>query len=280
MGHPVDDLAVGVQAEEALVLAHQPVPVVAALGVRVGDAHQRPVDGDLVRPRGSVRSARPRVWTTAGRGGRDAVTSARPVIRRASQPSPSSARVPTRTLRCPSSKYAVTRPTQSRLSHGPRRLLSVVDPASGSSRLSASVGSGSDVEGQERARRSARRRSVPVTSIGARTAGLRAGHQRVEHRVRRPDCWSITPVRSAGRVAPAPLVVAEHQHPQAVAEVAVLGPDDRHDRVGLGLGPGQHPVDGAAAAADPALGPLVAHRRQRPAYRLDDLLSSAGRRSR
>ena len=36
--------------EEPGVLAHQPVPVVAALGVGVGDTDQRPVDRDLLRP--------------------------------------------------------------------------------------------------------------------------------------------------------------------------------------------------------------------------------------
>ena len=220
---------------------------------------------------GSVRSARPLVWTTLVIVV-TAVTSARPVIRRASQPSPSRARVPTSTLQCPSWKYVVTSPTQSRLSHGPTRLLIVVDPASGSTRsLSASVAVREPLlEGEQRAGRTAT--VFPVTSIGAsgpvsapstRAPSIACGRARllVEH---------AGQVGGQGRTGA--LVVAEDQHPQPLAEVAVLGADDGHDRGGLGLGPGEHPVDRAAAAPDPALGPLVAHRRQRAAYGLDDLL--------
>ena len=72
MGDPVDDVAVGVDAVEPLVLAHQPGPVVVALGVRLRDAHDGPVGGDLVRPRrvGAQRPA-PRLddGRQGGRGG-------------------------------------------------------------------------------------------------------------------------------------------------------------------------------------------------------------------
>ncbi len=39
------------------------------------------------------------------------------------------------------------------------------------------------------------------------------------------------------------LVVAEHEHPHPLAEVEVLGVDDLHHGVSLGLAAGEHPVD-------------------------------------
>ena len=57
-------------------------------------------------------------------------------------------------------------------------------------------------------------------------------------------------------------MVAEHQHPQPAAEVRVLGRHDLAERDGLRLAACEHPVDGAAAAADASGGELVADRRE------------------
>jgi hypothetical protein len=68
------------------------------------------------------------------------------------------------------------------------------------------------------------------------------------------------------------LVVAQHQHPQPLAEVATLDRDDLCQRVGLRLAAGEHPVDRGAATPDPGPCPAVPDRRQRPADRVHHVL--------
>ena len=81
----------------------------------------------------------------------------------------------------------------------------------------------------------------------------------------------MTPGEVGGQRRAGALVVAEHQHPHPLGQVAVLGGDDLDDALRSSTRPRQHPVDRAAAAPDAPLGPLVADGRQRAPYRLDDL---------
>ncbi len=67
------------------------------------------------------------------------------------------------------------------------------------------------------------------------------------------------------------LVVAQHQHPDPLADRGVLGRDDLRGRAGLGVRPGQHAVDGGAPATYAATRPLVAHRRQRGLHHREHL---------
>ena len=95
---PDDHVALGVDAVEPVVLADEPVPVVAALRVVLADADDAPRQRDLLGPvrvgaqRPARGSARRRCSVVA------VVRSTRPVTARASQPSPSRPRVPTSTL--------------------------------------------------------------------------------------------------------------------------------------------------------------------------------------
>ena len=201
-----------------------------------------------------------------------AVTSASPVIRFASQPSPSRARVPTRTWQWPSWKYVVISPTHCRGSHGPRICWRVEPAPRGSTRSDAARSrSGSQ------ARNAVQRGRGPGDGLAGdehrvEPARLRGGDQGLEHRVRRAGLLVDDPGEVRGQGRSGALVVAEDQHPHPLGEVEVLVGADLDDGGGLRRRAGQHPVDRAAAAADAALGPLVADRRQRAAYRLHDLL--------
>ena len=255
------------------MLAHQPVPVVAALGVGVGDADQRPVHRDLLRPQ-RVGPQRPAPGLDDAGDRRD-----RRDVREAGDPPG----VPALAEQCPGADQhlAVAVLEVRRHQPDPVAALPRADQAaqSWSTRPAARPAASrparavrEPLPGTPAACPGRRPRSCPVTSIGASGPVSAPSTSAPSIACAEPDCWSSTPVRSAGRVAPARSWSQSTSIRRPVAEVAVLGADDRHDRGGLGLGPGEHPVDRAAAAPDPALGPLVAHRRQRAAYRLDDLL--------
>ena len=272
VGDAVDDLAVDVEPEEPGVLAHQPVPVVAALGVGVGDADQRPVDRDLLRPqrvgaqrataglddrgdrgdRGDVGEAGDPLGVPAlaeqGAGADEDLAVAVLEVRR-HQADPVAALPRTDEGCAASSSPRAARPGACR---------------PGSASGGSHCWNASSVPG-------APATVLPVTSIGASRPVSAPSTSAVEHGVGRAGLLVDDAGQVGGQGGAGPLVVAEHQHPHPVAEVEVLGAHDGHDGGGLGLAPGQHPVDRAAAAPDPALGPLVADRRQRAAYRLDDL---------
>ena len=203
-----------------------------------------------------------------------AVTSARPVIRLASQPSPSRARVPTRTLQWPSWKYVVTRPTQSRLSHGPDEAAaaSSTRPAARPAACRPASGRAATAWNASSVPRRRRRRSCRSPASGASRPVSAPATSASSIACAEPDCWSMTPVRSAGRVAPARSWSQSTSIRSRSARLRCSAPTIATTAAVLDSLPGQDPVDRAAAAADPALGPLVADRRQRPAYRLDDLL--------
>ena len=201
-----------------------------------------------------------------------AVTSASPVIRFASQPSPSRARVPTRIWQWPSWKYVVISPTHCRGSQGPR-ICWRVEPAPSGSTRSRPARSRSGSQSRNPCSVAAAPATVlPVTSIGLSPLVSGAATRASSIECAEPACWSMTPVRSAGRVAPARSWSQRTSIRIRSREVEVLVGADLDDGGGLRRRPGQHPVDRAAAAADAALGPLVADRRQRAAYRLHDLL--------
>ena len=181
---------------------------------------------------------------------------------RASQPSPSRPRVPTSTCAWPSSKNAVTHGTQSRLVHRPSRVPSTtssVAPRSGEYVATYSFSAVSVAVEPATVR--------PVTSRGWRSGCESSRCSRA--RRAEPACGEMHAVQVGRQGRGGPLVVAEHQHPQPVAEVGVLGLDDLAERDGLRLAAREHPVDGAAAATDAALGELVPDRRQHVADPLE-----------
>ena len=73
------------------------------------------------------------------------------------------------------------------------------------------------------------------------------------------DAFEVDRLRGGGS-----LEVAQHEHPEAVSEVGVLGQHDLLDGDGLRLAAGEHPVDRTASATDAAVGELVPHRGQHP----------------
>ncbi len=103
---PVDDRAVLVDGEVAAVLAGEALPVGSAGDVAVVDAHDAPHQRHLVGVRRVGAQARPRVCTTLV-GVVTVVRSTRVETQGASQPSPSSPRLPMRQRVPPSSNQRV-----------------------------------------------------------------------------------------------------------------------------------------------------------------------------
>ena len=268
----VDDLSLGVDAEVAGVLADQPVPVVAALGVLVGDADQRPVHRDLLRPqRVGAQRATAGLHDRGDRGDRGDVGEPGDPLRvpaLAEQRSGADEDLAVAVLEV---RRDQARPTAGAPTG--RRSAGAVEPApSGSTRSDAARSrSGSQARNAVQRGRGAGDR-LAGDEHRVEPAGLRGGDQRLEHRVGRAGLLVDDPGEVRGQRRSGALVVAEDQHPHPLGEVEVLVGADLDDGGGLRRRAGQHPVDRAATAADAALGPLVADRRQRAAYRLDDLL--------
>ena len=161
--------------------------------------------------------------------------------------------MPTRTWQWPASKNRVTHGTHSRLVQRP-----------GSTRQAGVRVDASPTAPPAPCRVSGDPATVrPVTSTGAGPAARPRG---AAARAGRAGLLRQHAVEVGGQRRGRLLVVAEHQRPQPLAERrGAPACDDLGQRRGLGLAAGQHPVDRAATAADPAPGELVADRRQRRA---------------
>ena len=239
VSHARDDVALGVDAVEPVVLAHEPVPVVAALGVVLADADHGPGQRHLLRP-GRVVAQRAAAGLHDGGAGRRG---------REVDEAGDRARVPALAEQATSADEhaavaVLEEPRHPRhpLAAGPAALEAAVDD------LEAGV---ADVLPQ-----ALQRLLVP----GDRRAG---DHQRVQvgglvlevlQRERgRPGLLVDDAVEVGGQRRGGALVVAEHEHAEPVAEVALLGQHDVGQRDRLGLAAREHPVDGTAASRMPRL---------------------------
>ena len=194
---PVDHVPALVEAVEAAVLAHQPVPVVAALGVRVGDAHDRPGQRDLLRP-GRVGAQRAPARLHDRGGGRH-----RGEVDQAGDPAgvPALPQQPAGADQDPGAAgleeagdHAHPVPARPRPDQGG-------DLVGRAARPAGRRGPGRRRRGARRACRGDPATVRPVTSSGSRPAVAGSASRAARTAWAEPDSWSSTPRRSTGRVA-------------------------------------------------------------------------------
>ena len=252
-----DHVALDVDAVEPLVLADEPVPVVAALGVVLADADHAPGQRDLLRPvrvRAQRAAAGLHDGGAGGRGGEVDQPGDRPrVPALAEQPARADQDLAVPLLEEPRHpRHPVAAGPGALL--GPRGEVRVVRRDVLLQRLQRLGRPGDGPAGDEQ-----RVQVGHASARGARSAS------RAE-----PASCDSTPSRSAGSVA---VACSWSQS----TSIRIRGPSLRCsastiwvERDDLRLAAGEHPVDRAAAAADPAPGELVPDRRQHRPDPLDD----------